>query len=407
MTNTNETNRARLIEIVRQCQQDRFHYFPRSAMELPWQNGELHIVLMGGQKNSFSYHLDLIEGLTKTNPGLKLLAVVDENPEAMPLRERVHSLGAATIDIKEFFGSLANYRHCVLVDRYCTWMPGIKYRSKLKDPSYCLLRWEQFLNAPQLKSPAAFYTEHSTNVVNNLDSFLKLERLWKDDLSRDVFYTTLSAYASLDFTWFAYHCGNHEQRYFPGDIGWNLTDNEVYVDCGALDGSECIIFSELVHHQFRKIHAFEPNPESYTVLCKKLAKHAITHELENIVPYPVGVSDRNAYLRFTGRDVTVTISDEAADSGPGLFVARLDDVISDMTYLKLEVEGAELAALRGARNLIKADRPKMAISTYHKPSDFHDLTSFLLNLDLGYEMQLRHQSLEAGVSCIYASVPTR
>ena len=394
--------RERLLELVDRCQHDRFAYFPSHARELPWKNGFLDVVLMGGQKSSLNYHLDLIEYLIKMTPGLRLRAIVDEIPGAIVAASRVLALGAKLVTVRDFFENSSSYRDCIIVDRYCTWIPGIKYRAKLKQSGLAVLRWEQFLNAPGLPIPAAHYLAHSDLVLAQFDNFLAIEKLWEDDHSRNVYYTTLAAYASLDFTWFAFTCGNHDERYMPSDIGLKMNENEVFVDCGAHDGAESIIFATRVRNNFRRICAFEPDRKNYAVVCKNLARYMGQHQLDNIVCYPLGVYDRNAYLSFSGKDVTVTLSDQPAGEGPGLFVARLDDLIDEMSYLKLEIEGAELGALNGARDLIRRQRPVMAISAYHKPTDFPDLTGFVRELDMGYTMKLRHQSLEAGVLCIYA-----
>ena len=45
----------------------------------------------------------------------------------------------------------------------------------------------------------------------------------------------------------------------------------------------------------------------------------------------------------------------------------------------------------------------MAISVYHKASDFPDVIGFLREADKGYRLSLRHQSLEPGVLCIYCT----
>ena len=78
-------------------------------------------------------------------------------------------------------------------------------------------------------------------------------------------------------------------------------------------------------------------------------------------------------------------------------------MIDELSHLRLEIEGAELAALNGARGLISRCRPSMAISAYHKPSDFLDIAAFLREVDLGYRMSVRHQSLEPGVLCVYCT----
>ena len=72
-----------------------------------------------------------------------------------------------------------------------------------------------------------------------------------------------------------------------------------------------------------------------------------------------------------------------------------------MTYLRLEAEGSEAAALRGARGLIQASRPKLAVSVYHRPDDFLVLPKLIHEFNPDYSFKLRHQSLEYGVLTLY------
>jgi FkbM family methyltransferase len=130
-------------------------------------------------------------------------------------------------------------------------------------------------------------------------------------------------------------------------------------------------------------------------------RYAARHGLDNVFCYSMGVYDRNGYLGFDGADTVLTISGEAAHDGHGVHVARLDDVVDEASYLRLEVEGSEVPALHGATALLQRQRPKLALSVYHRPEDFLTIPVCVQQLDRGYEFLLRHQSLEAGVLCIY------
>src|SRR6185369_2974108 len=179
--------------------------------------------------------------------------------------------------------------------------------------------------------------------------------------------------------------------------------SEVLLDCGAHDGGETLIFAQRTSNRFKAVHAFEPDLRNYRVLCRNMSRYMAQNDLDNIYCYPVGVYDRNDYLAFSGQGTIVTVSEQRASEGNGLFMARLDDVIEEATYLRLEVEGAEVPALAGAARLIEKHRPKLAVSAYHRPDDFLTIHRSIAEFDLGYEFRLRHQSLEAGVLCYYCS----
>ena len=56
----------------------------------------------------------------------------------------------------------------------------------------------------------------------------------------------------------------------------------------------------------------------------------------------------------------------------------------------MDIEGSELAALRGAVTTLSTFRPKLALSAYHRPLDIIDLATYLSGLNLGYRFYLDH-----------------
>ena len=59
------------------------------------------------------------------------------------------------------------------------------------------------------------------------------------------------------------------------------------------------------------------------------------------------------------------------------------------TYIKMDVEGAEEDALEGARQLIQAHAPILAVCLYHRPSDLWRIPFLIRSLCGGYKLFLR------------------
>ena len=86
----------------------------------------------------------------------------------------------------------------------------------------------------------------------------------------------------------------------------------------------------------------------------------------------------------------------------GRFV--IDDVVGkdNVTFIKMDIEGSELEALRGASKTIQEHSPKLAISVYHKPEDIIDIPLFISEINSGYKFYLRHYTNWSVDTVLYA-----
>jgi hypothetical protein len=90
---------------------------------------------------------------------------------------------------------------------------------------------------------------------------------------------------------------------------------------------------------------------------------------------------------------------------------RIDDLveaggIERVDFIKLDVEGSELAALRGALASLRRFKPKLAISLYHKPNDLFEISQFVEDLGLGYKLYLEHYTIWDEETVLYALPPS-
>ena len=60
------------------------------------------------------------------------------------------------------------------------------------------------------------------------------------------------------------------------------------------------------------------------------------------------------------------------------------------TFIKMDIEGAEKAALRGAENTIRTYKPKLAICVYHKMEDVYKLPQLICSYRTDYQYVLHH-----------------
>lgn len=79
--------------------------------------------------------------------------------------------------------------------------------------------------------------------------------------------------------------------------------------------------------------------------------------------------------------------------------------INRVDCIKLDVEGAELLALRGGKNTILAHRPKLIVCLYHAPADMVTIPMYIRSLDPRYRMYVAHSSCVFTDTILYAHVP--
>lgn len=188
--------------------------------------------------------------------------------------------------------------------------------------------------------------------------------------------------------------------YFPADLS-GLPAALDLIDCGAYDGD---VERDALRCGFRlnSLVAFEPDPANFDRLVAWVDGNR--HEVGCAVTLPLATGDSNCILSFAAG---LTTSSHLTKSGEQqVACVRLDDVLSNhpANYLKLDVEGAEAATLRGASALIRRCRPALAVSIYHRPNDLFELIEEIDEIAPGYRLHLRLHAL-AGVDSVLYALP--
>jgi len=83
---------------------------------------------------------------------------------------------------------------------------------------------------------------------------------------------------------------------------------------------------------------------------------------------------------------------------------RIDDITNNATFIKMDIEGAELNALKGAKKTIIANTPKLAISIYHQLNDLWEIPIYIKQLVPEYKLYVRHHSKTIAETVLYACI---
>ncbi len=158
------------------------------------------------------------------------------------------------------------------------------------------------------------------------------------------------------------------------------------LDCGTYTGNTAIKYSKDILDS-GKVFGFEASPSTY----EKFKNNIERLNIKNVNCYNYALFDKEGEILFSGDDIGAKVSSSDGISVPTIdidtFVKRFN--VEKVDLIKFDIEGAELKALKGARETIKKFKPKLAISAYHRPSDLIELPMFINSLDSGYDFYFR------------------
>jgi FkbM family methyltransferase len=175
-------------------------------------------------------------------------------------------------------------------------------------------------------------------------------------------------------------------------------EQEIFVDAGSLDGMSSISFLEWCQESKQKgIYAFEPDACNIRKIYHNLEKMEADYKV-----IPKGCWSEETTLRFCAKGN----GDSAIDfQGREMIeVTTIDKELQGkkITFIKMDIEGAESQALYGAKDIITKNKPKLAISIYHKPEDIWEIPAIIMQYYPGYRFYLRHYSLAYSETVLYA-----
>ena len=169
--------------------------------------------------------------------------------------------------------------------------------------------------------------------------------------------------------------------------------DEVYMDIGPADGGTITDFINRVHNRFSRIYAWEIGQKSLEILQKKFTDNRI-----EILPYGAWNEETLMAVSGSAGNRSVSINGKTA-----IQCKRIDDVIEGaVTFIKMDIEGAELKALEGARNIIQKYKPKLAISLYHRQNDIFEIPLWIHDLVPEYKLYIRHHRDTPNDTVLYA-----
>ncbi len=199
-----------------------------------------------------------------------------------------------------------------------------------------------------------------------------------DDVSRNTFECTVK-YKITGDPEFLYRCEVSPNE--PYESFLKPTGRESFLDLGAYNGDTVKDFAERFG-DYKFITAVEPDPKNF----RRLSVN--TDGFKNIRLINACISDKCGNKEFSFKKGRGS-SSGGTKTIPALTV---DSIATEtpVTFIKMDIEGEELNALKGAERTILSLRPKMLISCYHRSEDIITLPKAVLKLRDDYKLYMRH-----------------
>lgn len=191
---------------------------------------------------------------------------------------------------------------------------------------------------------------------------------------------------------------------------FKIKSGDVIIDAGGFIGDTAALFCEKTSNNCF-IHAFE-------LLDENIKLFEYNNKLNNIESF-VKINQ----LALTNKsNETIKIKQTAVQGATSIFgnddseisikTITLDDYIiinniEKVDLIKMDIEGAEIAALEGAINTIKHFKPRLALCLYHKWDDVITIPKFLTALNIEYKYYFKWVQLAQGWEAVLLAEPIK
>jgi len=242
-----------------------------------------------------------------------------------------------------------------------------------------------------------------SRVLEQRDEVRRGFDLWEDAASRAEYVAQVRFRLDADFDGLP-HPAQHPQ-YFPPDLfAWS--DDEWIFDGGAYDGDTVRALSAVHDNRFAHLLAAEPDPANFEKLMATVA--GLPREIRERIEMrqvALGAESRTLHLDATGTASSATRT-EAAAGTIAVRAETIDALVTGRrpTFIKLDIEGFEIDALRGGKETIKRHGPVLAVCVYHLQDHLWKIPLMLRAWRSDYALFLRPHN-EEGWDLVCYAVP--
>lgn len=185
-----------------------------------------------------------------------------------------------------------------------------------------------------------------------------------------------------------------------------VEEGDVVIDCGGCYGDTALYFSHK-GGSTGSIYVYEFIPSNLSILRKNLELNPELKDRVTVVPNPVfSKSGLDLFYLDNGPGSRVS-SDPIGDPNNVVKTLTIDDLVSKeqikkVDFIKMDIEGAEVDAIKGARETILKHKPKLAIAVYHSLEEYYTIPELIKSIEPGYKLYLDHFTIHNEETVLFA-----
>lgn len=214
-----------------------------------------------------------------------------------------------------------------------------------------------------------------------------------DEQSKDIIRKLVKEWCMEDYEQERLASIKSSSQYFPKELV-HLGERETFVDCGAFTGDTFESFFDQVDGKFEKAVLLELSKKTGDVLEKNIQSICAERNLDKnrILVHICGVSDQAKKITYQEDSASSTISEEGVEG----YLETLDYIMEvdnvRPTFIKMDIEGEEVNALKGAQRCIQENTPTLAICIYHKMEHLWEIPLMIKKMVPQYRIYIRHHT---------------
>jgi FkbM family methyltransferase len=184
-----------------------------------------------------------------------------------------------------------------------------------------------------------------------------------------------------------------------------VSEHDIVIDCGGATGDTALYFAA---KKAKKVYIAEFIKSNISIIKNQMANNLHYKDSLSIIDHPLW-SESNMILSYKDCGNASVVGEDGlypnSVTSVTIDAMVIQNKISKVDFIKMDIEGAEVPALEGAMETIKNHKPKLAICAYHKDNDLVKIPELIKKINPNYKFYFDYYTDIGWEAVIYAIEP--